>query len=157
MAVVGASAREDSFGLWTLRNAANPEFTGTVFAVNPNHDEIDGHACFPNLSEIPEPIDHAVISIANDRLEEQIGEAIKAGVGAATIFASCYLEGDTGEPKLKQRVTDMAREAGPEDLRRQLHGRGEPDIRHARDLVDDERMAGSRRRRPSSPIPASPS
>ncbi len=111
MAVVGASTREDSFGLWTLRNAANPEFTGTVYAVNPNHDEIDGHACFPRLSEVPEPVDHAVISIANDRLEEQIGEAIKAGVGAATIFASCYLEGDTGEPKLKQRVTDMAREA----------------------------------------------
>ena len=110
IAVVGASPREDSFGLWTLRNAANPEYSGTVYGVNPGYDEIDGHACFPTLSDVPEPIDHAVIAIANDRLEQMIGEAIEAGVGAATIFASGKLENDV-EPQLLQRVSDMAREA----------------------------------------------
>jgi acyl-CoA synthetase (NDP forming) len=110
MAVVGASAREDSFGLWTLRNAANPEFQGTVYAVNPGYDEIDGHACFPALADIPEPVEHAVIAIANERLEQTVGDAIEAGVRAATIFASGYLEDDV-EPKLLKRVSDMAREA----------------------------------------------
>jgi acyl-CoA synthetase (NDP forming) len=110
MAVVGASPREDSFGLWTLRNAANPEFSGTVYAVNPGYGEIDGHACFPTLAEIPEPVDHAVIAVANERLEQTVREAIEAGTGAATIFASGYVEGDT-EPKLLKRVSDMAREA----------------------------------------------
>jgi len=110
MAVVGASPREDSFGLWTLQNAANPEFQGTVYAVNPGYDEIDGHACFPKLGDIPDRVDHAVIAVANERLEQAILEAIEAGVGAATIFASGYLENDH-EPRLLKRVSAMAREA----------------------------------------------
>ena len=110
MAVVGASPREDSFGLWTLRNAANPEFAGTVHAVNPGYGEIDGHACYPKLKDVPEQVDHAVIAVANERLEQAIADAIEAGVGAATIFASGYLENDR-EPRLLKRVSDMAREA----------------------------------------------
>ena len=110
MAVVGASSREDSFGLWTLRNAANPEFGGTVYAVNPGYEEIDGHECYPTLRDVPADVDHAVIAVANERLEQAIAEAIEAGVRAATVFASGYLENDR-EPRLLRRVSDMAREA----------------------------------------------
>ena len=39
-------------------------------------------------------------------------DAIAAGVRSVTLFGSAYLEGDTGEPKLKDRLQAIAREAG---------------------------------------------
>jgi acyl-CoA synthetase (NDP forming) len=52
----------------------------------------------------------AVLGVANARLEATLADAIKNGVKAATIFASCYLEGDA-EPKLTARLSAMAKEA----------------------------------------------
>ncbi len=57
----------------------------------------------------------AVLGVANARLEAALKDAIDNGVGAATIFASCYLENDPGEnhgPKLTARLSAMAKEAG---------------------------------------------
>ena len=51
----------------------------------------------------PEKADHVVIGVANARIEAQLAEAIRHGARAATIFASCYLPGDS-EPPLTKRI-----------------------------------------------------
>jgi acyl-CoA synthetase (NDP forming) len=112
IALVGASAREGSFGLSTLRNLNNPGFTGSVFAVNPSHDSIEGIACYPTLDAIPGGVEHAVLSVANSGIEDAMTQAARAGVQAVTMFGSGYLEGDTEEPKLKERLQAIASEAG---------------------------------------------
>ncbi len=48
IALVGASAREGSFGLSTLRNLNNPGFTGRVHPVNPSHESIEGTGLLPH-------------------------------------------------------------------------------------------------------------
>ncbi len=112
IALVGASQREGSFGLLTLRNLNNPGLKGPVHPVNPSHDEIDGLVCYPTLGEIPGGVEHAVLSVANARIEAALTEATLAGVKSVTIFGSGYLEGDTGTPKLRERLQAIAREAG---------------------------------------------
>jgi acyl-CoA synthetase (NDP forming) len=111
IALVGASAKEGSVGHGMVSVFKGGAFPGKVYLVNPNYREIEGLPCFPALSELPEAVDHAVMGIANARLEGQMAEAIKRGTRAATIFASGYLENDS-EPKLTQRIAAMAREAG---------------------------------------------
>ena len=112
MALVGASGRAGAFGHSTLLNLANPGYKGTVHPVNPGYDEIEGMTCYPTLEAIPGGVEHAVLSVANAGIEAALTDAARAGVKAVTMFGSAYLEGDTGEPKLRERLKTIASEAG---------------------------------------------
>src|SRR5436190_7132495 len=111
IAFVGASPRKRTPGNDMLTMIARSGFTGTVFAVNPNHSEIEGRRCYPTLATLPEPVDLVVLSVANARIEAALREAIDARARAAVIFASLHLEDDK-DPPLVQRITEMARVAG---------------------------------------------
>lgn len=112
IALVGASARPDSFGYATLRNLASPHYRGRIHAVNPRYDRIDDIDCHPSLGDVPGGVEHAVLSVANARIEAALIDAVEAGVRSATIFGSAYLEGDTAGSNLKDRLQGIAREAG---------------------------------------------
>lgn len=111
IALVGASPKEGSVGHSMMAVLNGGGFPGQVFPVNPNYREIAGAPCYPSLADLPAPVDHAVLAVANGRLEGQMAAAIERGARAATIFASCYLENDR-EPPLTKRLAAMAREAG---------------------------------------------
>lgn len=44
--------------------------------VNPGHDSIDGHACYPNLAGVPGPIDMVDIFRRSDRAGDVVDQAI---------------------------------------------------------------------------------
>ncbi|HKF60644.1 MAG TPA: acetate--CoA ligase family protein [Dongiaceae bacterium] len=111
IALVGASPKPDSVGNGMIRGLRGGGFTGRVYAINPNYQEIDGIPCFPSLAELPERVDHALLGVANVRLEAAMADAVAAGTPAATILASGYLEGD-GTPPLTKRIAALARGAG---------------------------------------------
>ncbi len=111
VALVGASPKEGSVGRGMIISTGMAGTPSKIYLVNPGYDEIDGQRCYKSLAEIPEKIDMAVLGIANARLEAALDEAIAAGVGGVTIFASGYLEKDA-EPKLTERIARKARAAG---------------------------------------------
>ncbi len=110
IAFVGASPRANTPGNDMIRMALRGGFEGALYPVNPNYAEIDEIKCYPSLAALPEPVDLAVLSVANARLEATLTEAIAAGARAAVIFASCYLENDS-DPPLTQRLATLARDA----------------------------------------------
>ena len=111
VALVGASPKYETVGNGMIRGVREGKFGGRLYLVNPNYTEIDGLACYPSLAALPETVDHVVIGVANARIEAQIAEAIRHGARAATIFASCYLPGDS-DPPLTKRISALARAAG---------------------------------------------
>ena len=111
IAFVGASPKPKSVGHAMLVGAKLGGFTGDLYAVNPKYDDIDGVACYASLAKLPVIPDHAVLGVADHRVEDQMAAAIEAGVKAVTIFGSCYLEND-GNPRLVERLAARAREAG---------------------------------------------
>jgi len=111
IAFVGASPRPDSLGNDMLKMIARSGFTGAIYPINPNYPEIEGRRCYAGFADLPEPVDLAVLGVANARLEAALKEAIQYRAGAAVIFASCYLENDS-TPPLTQRISAMARAAG---------------------------------------------
>jgi acyl-CoA synthetase (NDP forming) len=111
IAFVGASAKPETIGNDMVRMCRAAGFIGTMLPVNPTYREIDGLPCFPSLSELPAPLDHAVLAVANHRLEAALDEAIAAGAKAATIFGSCILDED-GPTTLARRIAAKARKAG---------------------------------------------
>ena len=106
VALVGAS-RTVSTIMSTLRGL---NFEGPLHPVNPRRDEIDGEACFPSLLDVPETVDLAVLAVADERIEEQLGLAIEAGARACAIFGSCVID-EAAEVPLAARLSAMAREA----------------------------------------------
>jgi acyl-CoA synthetase (NDP forming) len=111
IALVGASPKADSVGNGMIRAARGGNYPGRLYLINPNYKEIEGIPCYPSLAELPEAVEHAVLGVANARLEAQLAEAIRVGAKAATIFASCYLP-DDGDPPLTRRLSAMAKAAG---------------------------------------------
>ncbi len=111
VALIGASPKPGTVGRGMITSTSMPGTPSRIHLINPNYPEIDGKKCYAGLAELPERVDMAVLGVANARLEAALKDAIENGVRAVTIFASCYLENDA-EPKLTQRLSAMAKEAG---------------------------------------------
>ncbi len=118
VALVGVSPKEGSVGNGMIVAATLPNPGGEtpveLTLINPNYQEIGGRQVYPSLKDARQQVgavDMAVLGVSNERLEAALDDAIAAGVKAATIFASGYLDTDR-EPKLTQRIAAKAREAG---------------------------------------------
>ncbi len=111
VAVVGASPKEDSMGWWVLENLERGGFTGDVYLVNPGYEKVGESACYPGISELPEPPELAIFAVGDHRLEAAFDQAIDAGIKAAVIMSTLVLDGDA-DPPLKQRIQRKAAEAG---------------------------------------------
>ena len=114
VAVVGASVKEGSLGRQMMIELRRGGFDGEVFPVNPGYEEIDGYRCYPSAAELPVPVDLAILGVANARLEDALGGAVRAGARSAVTFASLYEEAppEPGAPPLSQRLATIARDAG---------------------------------------------
>ncbi|NND35578.1 MAG: acetate--CoA ligase family protein, partial [Gammaproteobacteria bacterium] len=111
VAVVGASASPDSVGDWALKNLQLGGFKGRLYPVNPNYEELQGHRCFAALADLPETPDCVVFAVGDHRIESSLDDAIAAGVPAAVIQSTLYIDDDS-EPPLRERVAKKIRDAG---------------------------------------------
>jgi acetate---CoA ligase (ADP-forming) len=111
IAVIGASTRAGSFGERVLHNLRH--YSGRYYPVNGRYQTIGGLTCYPNVKDLPEVVDCAVITAAREAVEEIVLDCVKAGVGGAIIFASGYSETGKEERKAQQeRLSAIARESG---------------------------------------------
>jgi acyl-CoA synthetase (NDP forming) len=111
LAVVGASTRKGAVGNEVLVNLLRGSYAGSLYPVNPAHDDIMGIRCFASLDQLPEVPQQVIFAVGDQHIEAVLAEAIALGVPAATIYSSLLLVEDT-QPPLKQRIEDMATEAG---------------------------------------------
>ncbi len=112
VAVVGASARQGSFGERMLLELTEGGFDGGIFPVNPKYEEVLGLRTYQTVAEIGEPVDLVLLGVPNALLEEQLKLAADAGAASAVIFASGYEEPREGVPPLTQRLARIARDRG---------------------------------------------
>src|SRR5688572_1451766 len=79
VAVIGAG-RATGVGASILRNllATQP---GGVYPVNPHARSIEGIACYPNLAELPTPVDLAVIAVPAAAVHAAVEDCIQAHAG----------------------------------------------------------------------------
>ena len=111
VAVVGASARADSMGEWSLTNLKRSGFAGNIYPVNPGYDALQSLRCYKSLSDLPEVPDLVLFAVSNQRIEEVLDEAIRLAVPAAVLMSSMYLDDDK-EPILNDRVREKVHATG---------------------------------------------
>ena len=110
IALVGAPPRPGSVGNLMIRSLVQGGFRGTLCAVNPNYESVEGLACTASLRDVAPAPDLAILSVSSRRMEAAMRDAIEAGARAAVVFDVCRYEGDR-DPVLLARLKDMAREA----------------------------------------------
>ncbi len=64
VAVIGASSNRNKFGNKALRAFANKGYT--VFPINPNEAEVEGHPAFKSVLDVPGAIDMATFYVPGD-------------------------------------------------------------------------------------------
>src|SRR3990172_899915 len=92
VAVVGASIKPGSLGEAMMAELRRGGFDGAVYPVNPGYEEIAGYRCYPSILEVPEPVDLAILGVANARIEQALADAATAGAASAVTFSSLYEE-----------------------------------------------------------------
>ena len=111
IAIIGASTRAGSFGKQVLANMNH--YAGRAYPVNARYQTIGEHTCYPNVRDLPEVPDCAVITAAREAVEEIVLDCARAGVGGAIFFASGYSETGKEERIAQQeRLAAIARETG---------------------------------------------
>jgi acyl-CoA synthetase (NDP forming) len=111
VAVVGASVKEGSLGRQMMIELRRGGFDGHIYPVNPRYEEVDGYRCYASIGEVPEPVDLAILGVANARIEAALADAASAGARSATTFASLFEEGaDPHGPPLTARLAAIANE-----------------------------------------------
>ncbi len=68
-AVTGVSRDPDKNGYKVYKTLKSAGYT--VFAVNPNADDIDGDPCYPTLDNIPDPPIDCVVTVTQPEITEE--------------------------------------------------------------------------------------
>ncbi|MBC7318411.1 acetate--CoA ligase family protein [Candidatus Bipolaricaulota bacterium] len=110
VAVVGASATPGKVGHALFANVVN--FPGPVYAVNPKHTEIMGKPCVPTVSDLPEPVDLAVIVIPAEGVVEVLRECGEKGIKNAVVISAGFKECGVEGAKREQELVRVAEEYG---------------------------------------------
>lgn len=112
VAVIGASASTEKFGGRLFACLVKQGFSGRIFPINPQRDTLLGLRAYPSISDVPEPVDVAVIALPSSQLLETVRACASAGVGACVLITAQTAEFDEAGEHLQREVVRTAREAG---------------------------------------------
>lgn len=103
VALLGASPTPGSIGRIVGANLLAGGFSGPIWLVNPRYTEIEGHACYHSIGELPGAPDLAVIATPPATIPGLISELGARGTRAAVVISA----GVT--PALRQAMLTAAR------------------------------------------------
>ncbi|MEM0203238.1 MAG: acetate--CoA ligase family protein [Archaeoglobaceae archaeon] len=110
VALVGASAKKGSVGNVILKNLK--KFGGKIYAVNPNHTEIEGVECFDSIKSLPEVVDLAIIATPARTVPEIVEECGRNGIKNVIVISAGFRETGSEGAILEERVAEIARKHG---------------------------------------------
>jgi acetyltransferase len=115
VAVIGATDRPGTVGRTVLENLLHG-FQGTVYAVNPNHEEVLGLDAYKSIRNILHPVDLAVIATPAATVPQLIGECVDAGAKSAVVISAGFKERGAEGIALEQQIREQLRRS-PSPLR----------------------------------------
>jgi len=109
--VIGASRDPHKLGYGVVRNLKEFRYNGSIYPVNKSASEILGEPCYPSVSEVPDPVDLAVIVVPAPVVPDMLRECGARGIRHAIVISGGFSEtGEEGkalEEKLKEIAKDQ--------------------------------------------------
>jgi acetyltransferase len=110
VAVIGATEKTGSVGRTVIWNLISSPFGGTVFPVNPKRENILGIKAYPNIRDVPDQIDLAVIVTPASTVPNIIAECLEAGVKGAIVISAGFKEVGPEGAMLEEEILKFARQ-----------------------------------------------
>ncbi len=112
IAVVGASVHPEKRGHQILRALDRSGYAGRVFPVNRGGGRIVGRRAVRSVTDLPEGVDLAVLSVPAAAAPALVRDCGARGVGAAIVLAVGFRESGAAGSRLEARLRRAGREAG---------------------------------------------
>lgn len=109
IAVVGVSNDPHKFGYMTLDCLLRSGYAGDIYPVNPKGGEFFGLKAYRSTSEVPEPLDAAVIIVPATFVPGVLREAAAKGASGAIICSGGFRE--AGNYELEEEIKTIAKES----------------------------------------------
>ena len=112
VAYIGVSRGEGTYKNWYLKSMFGSKYTGEIFLINPNATKLLGLNAYPNIKDITEEIDLAVITLPAQYVLQSTKDCVEANVKAIIIITTGFAElGKEGE-KLQKEIVKITRANG---------------------------------------------
>ena len=92
VAIIGASPRKGAIGRVLLHNIIESDFNGSVFPVHPKAPYIHSMKAYKNVSEIPDPVDLAVVIVPRDHVLTVVEECGQIGIKGLLVISAGFKE-----------------------------------------------------------------
>jgi acetyltransferase len=92
VALIGASSNAQKLSYGILENMGRYGFRGAIYPVNPKADEILGHKCYADISQVPDPVDLAVIVLPAPATPAVIKACGERGIKSVIIISGGFRE-----------------------------------------------------------------
>ena len=121
VAIIGASRERGKVGFSILDNMLKSGFGGPIYPVNPKANEIEGLKCYPDLAQVPDGVELAVLVIPPKACVSTLDVCAARGIQSAIVISAGFKEvGGEGveiEKALRARVRELGmRIVGPNCL-----------------------------------------
>jgi acetyl coenzyme A synthetase (ADP forming)-like protein len=112
VAVVGASRRRGSIGGELFRNVIAGDFAGAAYPVNREGASVAGVRGYASVSEIPDRVDVAVISLPAAAVLSAAEDALRNGVRALVVISAGFAEVGSEGAERQERLLALVRSHG---------------------------------------------
>jgi acetyltransferase len=112
VALIGASTSPQKLSYGILENMSRYGYAGKIYPVNPKANEILGYKSYPDISQVPDPVDLAVIVLPAPATPAVMKACGERGIKSVIIISGGFREvGGVGKV-LEAEIGDIARQYG---------------------------------------------
>ncbi|MFA6981559.1 MAG: acetate--CoA ligase family protein [Patescibacteria group bacterium] len=109
VAIIGASRTPEKVGAVVFKNVVESGFTGEVYPVNPNAENIDGKKCYKDVSELPNVPDLAIVAIPAAAILDVMNKMGEKGIKNVMVLSAGFKETGEEGAKLEKQLEDVAK------------------------------------------------
>lgn len=110
VAIIGASATPGKIGYTVVDNIIKGGYTGKIYPINPTCTEILGLKTYPEIEQVPDEIDSAIITVPAKVMAEVVEECGRKGVKGLIVITSGFSE--VGRKDLEDQMLEIAARYG---------------------------------------------
>ncbi|MBV9919618.1 MAG: GNAT family N-acetyltransferase, partial [Pseudonocardia sp.] len=112
VAVIGASTDPSKIGYAILTNLLRSDFTGPVYPVHPEARSVRGVRAYPSVTDIPDPVDLAVVAVPAAGVDDVLGSCFAKGVRTLVVVSAGFAETGLDGLAAERRLVTAARAQG---------------------------------------------